>query len=214
MPPESTSNQQQSGGSNAKYAVIGLLLLAAAAGIWIALPGQPTTPPAPPPTTADAGVRPPPPPDDLIIVESEPDAGVEDAGPPGTCRTSADCAPGARCIDGRCTRFVTRYVAGDWECSGNIPQAQAAAVVNEYRRQVRNCYERRLKVNHRLQGNLTLRMKVNSSGNVEATSVGGSLGDPEVFACIRQLASTWRFPAPQGGNCAVVSAPFNFTPQQ
>jgi hypothetical protein len=208
MPP------QQSGGGNAKYAVIGLLLIAAAVGVWFAMKNVETPPPPPPP---DAGLRPSTAlvENDLVIPDPEPDAGpIVDAGAPGTCTTTADCNPGARCVQGHCTRFTTRYVAGDWECGGNLSPAQAQGVIAENRRQVRNCYERRLKVNHTLQGNLSLRLKINAAGAVEATSVGGSLGDPEVFACVRNLASTWRFPTPQGGSCAVVSVPFNFSPQE
>ncbi|TPW00887.1 MAG: hypothetical protein FD124_3870, partial [Alphaproteobacteria bacterium] len=48
---------------------------------------------------------------------------------------------------------------------------------------------------------------------VAQTSVGGSLNDKEVFACVRRLAETWRFPPPSGGACAVVAAPFQFSPK-
>jgi len=189
-PPPSSS-------SNVKYGVIGLLLIAAAAGIWFAMKlgdGEGEVAASP-----DAGVierstaltE-----NALEIPDPEPDAGPQiDAGPPRK-------------------RIVYRYVRGDWECSGNIPAVEARAVIAENRRQVRNCYERQLKTNHTLSGSLSLHLKVGANGQVQATQVGGSLRDPSVFSCVRNLAQSWRFPSPTGGNCAVISAPFNLTPRE
>ncbi len=196
MATQSTPPPSQGGGS-VKYAIIGLLLIAAAGGIWIAMKDTKEEPG--PQAPADAGVierstalaEP-----ELVIPDPEPDAGPQlDAGPPRK-------------------RVVYRYVAGDWECSGNIAAAEARRVIAENNRQVRNCYERQLKTNHTLQGSLSLQLKVGSNGQVTGTRVGGSLRDPAVFSCVRNLAQQWRFPAPTGGNCAVLSAPFQFTPRE
>jgi hypothetical protein len=100
---------------------------------------------------------------------------------------------------------------GEWECSGDLPDP--GKIINENRAQIRSCYERRLKVNNVLQGDLTLRVKVNAAGKVVATSVGGSIRDQEVFSCVRNLAQTWTFPVPSGGACAVVQVPFQFSPK-
>ena len=194
MATESTPPPQSSG--NVKYGIIGLLLIAAAGGVWFAMNmGGDEAPPALP----DAGVveRPTAIAESaLVIPDPEPDAGPQiDAGPPRK-------------------RIVYRYVAGDWECSGAIPAAAAQAVINENRRQVRNCYERQLKTNHTLAGNLSLRVRVGQNGQVTAAAAGGSLRDPAVFSCVQNLARSWRFPAPTGGNCAVISAPFNLTPRE
>ena len=102
-------------------------------------------------------------------------------------------------------------VAWQWDCTGDLPGA--SQVVNENRPQIRSCYERRLKVNNVLQGNMTLKLKVGGAGKVAAAQVTGSLRDPEVFACVRKLAQTWTFPVPTGGSCAVVEAPFQFSPK-
>ena len=188
----------QSGG-NAKYAVIGVLLLAAAIVVWFLTQNCGSEPIAEgPPAEPDAGpIATGPTEPELFIPDPVPDSGpIPDSGP-------------------RKTKIIyrTRYVAGDWECSGNLPAARIQAVVSENRRQVRNCYERALKRNNQLQGSLTLSLKIGRNGNVEATRVGGNLGDEEVFSCVRTLASQWRFPVPEGGACAVVRAPFSFTPQ-
>lgn len=196
MATESTPPPASSG--NVKYGIIGLLLIAAAAGIWFAMKlGKDDGEVAQ--ALPDAGVierttaiaEP-----DLLIPDPEPDAGPQiDAGPPRK-------------------RIVYRYVRGDWECSGEIPATAAQAVINENRRQVRNCYERQLKTNHQLQGTLSLHLRVGQNGQVTGAQVGGSLRDPAVFSCVRNLAQSWRFPAPTGGNCAVISAPFNLTPRE
>lgn len=96
---------------------------------------------------------------------------------------------------------------------GDINAAAASQVIQSYSRQVRNCYERQLKQNHTLAGNMSLTLRIGTDGKVSGTRVGGSLRDPTVFACVRNLASSWSFPAPTGG-CAVVGQSFSFTPQQ
>lgn len=184
-------------GGNVKYAVIGLLLLAAAGGVWFAMKsgkggeGVAEVPDAGPSLERSTSLAE----QALVIPDPEPDAGPEiDAGPPRK-------------------RIVYRYERGTWECSGEVDAAAARRVINQNRRQVRNCYERQLKTNHTLSGSLNLQLKIGRDGSVQGARVGGSLRDPAVFACVRQLAQSWTFPAPTGGNCAVISAPFNMTPQ-
>ncbi len=100
-----------------------------------------------------------------------------------------------------------------WDCSGEIDVAKVRSIVDQNRAQVRACYERRLKLNNVLQGSLKLQVKVNATGAVVQTSVAGSLGDREVYACVRSVAEKWHFPPPTGGKCAVVAAPFQFSPK-
>jgi len=127
---------------------------------------------------------------------------VPDAGPP----------PDA----GRRVRYVTRYVGGgggNWSCSGSIPPAAAASRFAQNQLQFRNCYERRLKVNHQLEGRVSVNMRVNRTGEVDAVQLSGTMRDAEVLSCVRRIANNIRFPAPTGGSCAVVAAPLNFTPR-
>jgi hypothetical protein len=70
-----------------------------------------------------------------------------------------------------------------------------------------------LKLNNVLQGDMTLRLKVGSTGKVVNTQVAGSIRDQAVFACVRTLAQMWTFPVPTGGDCAVVQVPFKFSPK-
>ena len=188
------------GGSNLKYGIIGGVLIVAAFAVWFGMRG--CEEPAPPPVQElpDAGtvvrstalVD-----DDLIIPEPEPDAGpAVDAG--------------------RRIRYVTHYVGGgggNCSCSGNIDAAAARRALSQYNLQFRNCYERRLKVNNTLEGRVSLQMRVGRNGAVSGVRTGGSLRDAQVLSCVRNIAQRISFPHPSGG-CAVVSAPFNFTPRR
>lgn len=191
-----------SGGNNTKYIIAGLLLLAGAIGLVVYL--KPTAPPPEPPKPAEkpkevARVNPLAE-QNLILDEEpeEPDAATPDEVP--------DPEPEKK-------KRVARPKRGAWDCDGTLDRAQAARVIAQNRSQVRTCYERRLKVNSVLQGKLQLKLKIGANGKVTATEVTGSLRDNEVFGCVRRLAQTWEFPKPQGGACAVVGAPFNFTPK-
>lgn len=196
------------GGSNLKYAAIGVGLLGAAAAVWF---GMRSCEPEPPPVArgqADAGTPTPTrggalADDELFIPDPEPE--VPDAGAPAV----EDA--------GQRIRYVTRYVGGgggNWDCPGEVPRAAASAQLAERNREFRNCYERRLKVNHTLEGNVNLRMRVGRNGEVSAVAVSGSMRDNEVLTCVRGIAQRIRFPPPSGGSCAVVAVPFNFTPRQ
>lgn len=187
-------------GSGGKYALFGIvLLLLAGVGYWLTMSG-----PEPTSTTSAAG-----PPDAAVaqratslqdetleIPEEEPDAwsDIPDAG--------------------ELRRTPRGPILGTWDCPGEVDRAAASAVITEHRPQIQACYEHRLKQQALLQGSVQLQLRVGATGAVEATQVGGSLRDREVFSCIRNVASHMQFPRVTHGNCAVVSVPFSFTPQQ
>ena len=102
---------------------------------------------------------------------------------------------------------------GEWDCSGELPMPAITKIVRENQTQIRNCYERRLKSNNILQGDLSLKVKIGATGSVVASGVSGSLRDNEVFSCVRAIADKWRFPVPAGGGCAVLQVPFRFSPK-
>ena len=183
--------QKRGGG---KYALLGiLLLLCAVAGVWWASRDHKEPEVAAKPVKAAEPESRRPALDDSEIVI--PDEKKEEAAP------------------AQKKKIVYRYVKEDWsECTGELSAAQAQAVINSNRRQVRSCYERRLKVDNNLQGTVNVKLKIASGGQVTAALVGGSLRDKDVFECVKSLAKTWRFPSPAGGACAVISAPFSMTP--
>lgn len=204
MASESTTPPAGTSGGNLKYAIIGVVLLLGAVALWFGLQSCEEGPNGPVAQNdgADAGVAVDRNTDvgdeELFIPDPEPDAGPQ--------------------IDaGRRIRYVTRYVGGgggNWSCSGDLPRAAVESKLAEHRLQFRNCYERRLKVNNQLEGRVQVNMRVSRTGAVDAVSVGGNLRDAEVLSCVRRVAQSIRFAVPQGGGCAVVSAPFTFTPQR
>ncbi|HEY6878640.1 MAG TPA: AgmX/PglI C-terminal domain-containing protein [Polyangiales bacterium] len=105
--------------------------------------------------------------------------------------------------------------AGDpWACAGDIPPADIRRVLSEQQAAVRSCYERQLRNNNMLQGDIKLQVRIGNDGKVAATRVGGNLKDADVKSCVQNVAKNWSFPAPAGGACAVFEAPFHFTPKQ
>lgn len=175
-----------------RYALIGLLLILGAVGLYCMSQGEPE--PEPVAEAPDAG----PPPVRTIEPTFEIPDEVEDTGPP-------DAGPEP-------TKMTTMVRVVRRECSGDIAVAGIQPVISRARPQVRACYERRLKVNNILQGVVNVRVIVDEDGTVDQVAVGGSLRDPEVFSCVRRLATTWRFPNPTGG-CAQVNVPFRLTPR-
>lgn len=197
MASDSVTPSSPSGGGSAKYIIGILLLLAGGLGVYFATGGGSTPPPAVPKEPVAVVERPTALADDnLQIPVDEPEP--VDAGP-------AAVEP---------TRKTPRAAAGDgWSCEGDIAAPDIRKVLGDNQSAIRSCYERRLRNNNQLQGNVALQVKVGKDGRVDATRVSGSLRDGEVLKCIQGLAKGWSFPAPTGASCAVFDAPFQFTPK-
>jgi len=104
--------------------------------------------------------------------------------------------------------------AGDpWECAGDVAPKDITKVLNEAQSAIRSCYERQLRNDNALQGDLKLQVKIGADGAVASTRVRGALTDKQVRDCIQNIAKRWSFPAPTGGACAVFDAPYNFMPK-
>lgn len=204
MARESSMPPPPPAGGGVKYALVGLVLLGGAAGLMFgpracetsspsAEPSEPAieSEPSPSPERSTAMAR-----DELYIPEAVPDAGP----PPEAPRPAQARAPRPRPSRG-------------WDaCSGEVNPTAAARAFANYRLQIRNCYERRLKVNNTLAGRMQLSVRVGRDGRVSGVQIGGSLRDREVTSCVRGIANRMRFPSPTGG-CAVVQVPFTFSPQ-
>ena len=198
------------GGGNLKYVLAGLLLLAGAVGVFSLLK---SSAPGPLHTAHTADVREPAPatapelhnaervnplaqPDLILDEPSEPQGTAPDA----AVVTTAKPKPAE--------------ARAEADCHGDVPVSAVRAVIQDNSAQVRACYERRLRANNMLQGDLKLRIKIASTGQSSTTSITGTLKDNEVVSCVRSLAQHWSFPAPTGGACAFVEVPFKFSPKQ
>ena len=182
--------------NDGKYGLIALLILLAAGGLWVFLKSD-----DPPPPTEVAEPAPEAPAREQFAAEIEiPD---EDAG------------PGEDQDEGRIAKHSepSQTRPADWDCRGTLPAAQLSAVIKGGpSKQVQTCYERRLKDNNLLQGSMKVLLTIGVSGSVRAVSISGTLKDPQVYACVKRVAKTWKFPRPQGG-CVRIEAPFQMTPK-
>jgi hypothetical protein len=186
------------GGGNLKYILGGVLLLGGAIGVFVLLRSPaPATAPATHASAPASAERVNPMAQPELILEEQKDAGQ----------------PVELAEAEKPKRAAPRDTRGEWECDGDLSRTALQTVIDNNRAQVRNCYERRLKVNNVLQGDLKLKIKVGSNGQIAAAAVGGTLKDNEVFGCVRTLAQRWSFPPPTGGACAVVQVPFQFSPK-
>lgn len=83
-------------------------------------------------------------------------------------------------------------------------------VVRHYLPQVRACYERQLRNEPELHGQITMRFTVGAGGRVVDTDVVvNSTGSDPLAACVSSNLRTWRFPEPEGGAVAF-EYPFRF----
>lgn len=198
-----TESGKPQGGGNTKYIVGGLLLLCAAAAVVFAL--RPSVEPTPATTEAPA----PPKNAERVNPLAQPelilDEPTADAGKPAEEQVAA--------VQEKPKAQQPKEVRDEWDCDGDLSRESLQAVIDKNRAQVRNCYEKRLKVNNLLQGDLKLKLKIGSSGQVAALAVTGSLRDNEVFGCVRSVAQRWSFAPPTQGKCAVVQVPFQFSPK-
>lgn len=201
MASESNPPPPRSGG--ARYAIVGVALAVLAALGWCMM-GQAPAPTAAP-VLADAGprvdrstalVE-----DSLDIPEPEPDAG-----PPPDAGVVAEPTPHRG--------GTPRTPVGEWDrCSGEVPASAALSEVRSHDRQIRTCYERRLRENPLLTGNMHLRLMIGSNGSVSAVQITGTLRDRDFQTCVRAEAMRMRFPNVSGGPCTVVEVPYTFTPE-
>ena len=182
--------------NDGKYGLIALLLMLAAGGLWFFLktedspPQAEVTEPVP-----EAPVR------EQFAAELEIPEG--DAGP-GDSQDDEVAAKPSRPSQTR---------PEDWDCRGNLEAAQLSAVIKgQPSKQVQTCYERALKDNNLLQGSMKVLLTIGSDGSVKAVSVDGTLADRQVYACVKRVAKTWKFPKPQGG-CVRTSVPFQMMPK-
>jgi outer membrane biosynthesis protein TonB len=176
------------------------LLLLLAGGLWFFLGGEDPSEPAAEPSEepAEVPVREP------VGVELEiPD---EDVTEPSEARREAPASE-------RPSRPAATANPEDWVCNGTIDARRVQSVVRGApSKQVQTCYERGLKGNNLLQGQMQVELTIGTSGQVSAVFVSGTLEDRQVYSCVKRVAKTWQFPRPTGG-CVRINVPFQMTPK-
>lgn len=188
--------------SKGKPLLIVLLLLgiAGAAGLvtWLVVRddgGTVPTPPPPPPRRPTADLLVEPPPEPLL---TKVDAAV-DAGPDAAADADVD---------------ATKRKAGPRRGkAGTIDGRRVSAFIRSRQGAVRQCYERRLKVNNMLQGVLDAQITILPSGRVSNVNfTQDTLYDQQVRSCVSSVIRSWTFPEPEGGS-VTVSNLFRFSPR-
>jgi hypothetical protein len=102
---------------------------------------------------------------------------------------------------------------GGDEKLGTVDAAAVNKMIGERFGEVRACYERRLKMNPLLQGDLDLAISISTAGKVTGIGVNSdSIRDAEMLDCVRRAIRRWTFPKPEGGR-AVIAKNFKFKPK-
>jgi hypothetical protein len=167
----------------------GVLILGIAAVVYFVRKPAPAPPPAPVLEPAYAAPKP------LVIQPSQP---------------IVDRAPDAGAAVLVAGEEPKKPKAPAQERLGTIDAAAVNSFVNARFEQVRTCYERRLKMNPLLAGDLDLNISIASTGKVTGISVtSDSVGDAQMLECVRRTIRGWTFPKPVGGR-AVVAKNFKF----
>ncbi len=162
--------------------ISGLLYWKLNSGAAEVQPAAPVPVPKVLPKVAEAA-PPPPPPEETVDAGSEPEAPKK-------------------------AQHATGPVGCAGPCSGDSAEVQGA--LGARARQAQGCYERALRQNAMLEGQIRVSVRIAPGGAVcSANIVSDQLGDPSVGGCILQRFRASSFPAPKGG-CMDAQVPINF----
>jgi outer membrane biosynthesis protein TonB len=100
-----------------------------------------------------------------------------------------------------------------WE--GTIDREAVRRVIRSILAQIKNCYERQLRVNSQLEGKVVIQFEIGAQGRVDiAKTRSTTLNDTMTEACVAARIKEARFPEPPPGSIAVVDYPFVFGAQK
>lgn len=115
--------------------------------------------------------------------------------------------------DGNGLRAIS-FETGSGEVRGGLEKSEVEAVIRQNLAQIRNCYNRGLRMNPTLSGKVKATFKIGTNGSVDMSRIGDStLASSDVEECIRGRILSWNFPQPRGGATVDVSYPFILRPQ-
>ncbi len=178
-----------------KYGLIALVVILAALGLWFGLR-----------TEEEPSIAEPPLPEPEPIVREQFDPEIE-------IPAEEDLVPSEPAQGAEAEKPNAPAGPKYEECYGTLSAKEILGTINgPPRRQVRSCYERRLKDDNLLQGNMELLLTIAPRGNVADVKISGTLNDPQVYNCVKRAARAWKFPPPAGG-CVRTSMPFVMTPK-
>ena len=101
------------------------------------------------------------------------------------------------------------------EAAPPAPAGEERRLIGDYirnhTREIRECYEKRLRERKTLQGKLVARFDIGPSGQVIGATAEG-MGDRELSLCVVKVVRGWEFEKPQSGGKLRVGYPWVFTP--
>ena len=97
--------------------------------------------------------------------------------------------------------------------TGSVDPAAVKRVLRNSQSVMQKCYERALKADPALAGQVVLTFRIGRGGEVAmAKTRSQEIRDRSALGCMEREAKKWLFPAPQGGT-VVVNKKYRFTPQ-
>ncbi|MEZ4814514.1 MAG: AgmX/PglI C-terminal domain-containing protein [Bdellovibrionota bacterium] len=106
------------------------------------------------------------------------------------------------------------FESGSGEVRGGLEKSEVEAVIRQNLAQIRNCYNRGLRLNPTLSGKVKASFRIGANGKVDLSRIGDStLASSDVEECIKGRILSWNFPQPRGGSTVDVSYPFLLRPQ-
>jgi len=94
---------------------------------------------------------------------------------------------------------------------GVLDKNEIRKVVREHIEEIRVCYDKVLVKQPEAKAKLVVDFTIGSDGAVKKSSIGSLEGPAELGPCVNAAVTTWKFPAPTGGEVAV-SYPFVMEP--
>lgn len=104
---------------------------------------------------------------------------------------------------------------GDVEGAGSMSPAVIAKTLSQHISAFQYCYNKALKTNPRLSGELKVKFIILTSGDVSKNNMsfnGSAARDANLTSCVQRVFTRIRFPSPKGGE-VIVNYPLNFTAQ-
>lgn len=95
---------------------------------------------------------------------------------------------------------------------GKIDVDKVQRVFDQNHANLQKCYERALKGDPNLQGQVTLTVRIGADGSPALTRAKSqAIANQTALDCMEREAKSWRFPKPTGGT-VMLNKPFRFTP--
>lgn len=109
------------------------------------------------------------------------------------------------------TSSEPRITPGQPTVNGELDKVIIQRVTRQNRREILNCYERKLREDPNLSGELIIKWVITPNGDVASAEIDESdLDDEGVEDCITSRIDRWVFPEPDGGGVVRVHYPLEF----